>query len=265
MPTRWRPATSARRPTGHGSAPARWDGRDRRHAGQPAAVGSTTASMTRGLVGDEHLRHEQAVGPPAHRRAEPVEIDGRAQEPAAGERHRHADPTAPGRVDEPAGHERRAVTVLDDGRHEPVVLVAEVRRQPARGRRACRRWPTWPARPGTPSASVTTSVHGPVPGGIRPAGRASTTRAHTSTWASKTATGDHHDQTIGARGPARRARRGVARREDRLRQHEPDAPAVGARQARRRGRGTRRRRRRTGPPPWRLDPPRVVAVASCDR
>ena len=151
-----------------------------------------------------------------------------------------------------------------DGRHQPVVLVAEVGRQPAAvaeraggGER--------PGAAGTPrlagdDVGPRASADGPArPPARRPARTRAPGRRRRPPATTTTRSSRPRASSVGAH------RCGVARGEDRLRQHEADPAAVGPGEAVRRGRGTRRRRRRTGPPPWRLDPPRVVAAASCDR
>ena len=85
-----------------------------------------------------------------------------------------------------------------------------------------------------PSTPVTTPDHvASDPTGVEtaPAARRPASRkpsAHTSTWASNIWCGDHHDQFIDAEAVASVTHRPrVARRQDRLRQHEADAAVVG--------------------------------------
>ena len=82
-PRAWPPARSARRRAPTASAPSTGRAVISGTPGSHRPSGSATASIDPGLVGDEHLGHEQAVGPAAHRRAQAVEVDGRAAEPPA--------------------------------------------------------------------------------------------------------------------------------------------------------------------------------------
>ena len=190
-------------------------------------------------------------------------------EAAAGERDRPLAPRRAAGIDQPARDERRAGAAVDDGRHQPVVLVAEVRRQPgplaerAGGRRA-------PAAPGTPRAAVTTSVHARR---RRPATPTRRRRARTRAPGRRTPRrGDHHDHTMPARAVdlgAHRARRRATPRID-CGSTSPMRPPPG-RAGGRRGRGTRRRRRRTARRRggWRRrgssPPPAATGTAGCRR
>ena len=271
MPTPRRPATSARPRALHRVAGRRRFGAAPSPPARLAAVdpsGSATASITwvwlaTSTLGTANRRaHAASASSSSDRRRA-------AAGTSAGERHRPFAPPQAVRVDEPAGDERRSDVVVADRGHQAVVLVAEVGRERrpvadrAGGRdRRERRHAEGPGDDVGPYVVPVARRRHPVPRARRPPLESS---AQTSTWASKCFAGDHHDQTISAaRSTAARTGCDVARAEDRLRQHEADAAAV--------GRGTVDGEGEelgggvgVGPPPWRLAPPRVVAAASCDR
>ena len=125
-----RPRAGDRRCQHRGDGPdvdqGRRPGGEERDGGDPRPVGVGNGLDHPCLVGDDDLRYEHPVGPTAHRRGEPSELDGRSVEPPLGERDRPFAPVATTGVDQTAGHERGAVTAFADRRHEAVVLVAEV-------------------------------------------------------------------------------------------------------------------------------------------
>ncbi len=204
--------------------------RDQRHAGEPGAVGVGDGLDDPRLVGDEHLGHGEAVGPSAHRRAQPRPVDAGPGEPAAGERHRSLAPPAAAGVDEPAGHERWARRVVVDGGDQPVVLIAEVGAEPAAGperaRRRERRQRRDAERVGDDPAprSVPVPVHR---GGAGLEGE----RAHEHLGVEEPPWRPPRPDQLGAAVDVGPHTGRVAGGEDRLRQHQPHPPATGPRQA----------------------------------
>ena len=92
---------------------------------------STIASIT-GLRRNEHLRHESVADPCVDRWVDPVKQDRRRAEGPLCETGRTPPPSIVERVDDPRCHERMGTGGgVDDGVGEPVVLVAEARRNRA--------------------------------------------------------------------------------------------------------------------------------------
>ena len=237
-PRAWRPARSARRRSAVDVGGTRRTGREQRDAREPRTGGVGDGLDHPCLVGDERpwARADRRPTAASAGRAGRGRRVGRAMLPP-GERDRPLPPAAAPGIDEPAGDERRAVAVVDDGRDEPVVLVAEVGASGEPGRRACP--PTASAgSAGTPSASVTTSLHGA--DGRRLAGRAASfegQRAHEDLGVEDRPRRPPRPRDRSAsRSTSARTGAGVARGEDRLRQHEADACRRRAR-ARRDGEG----------------------------
>ena len=113
---------------------------------------------------------------------------------------------------------------------------------------------------------MTTRLHVDVVGPSVGDGRAANTSAHTSTWASKTWRRDHHDQVMVALPVELGAHeRGVARRQDRLRQHQTDPPVPRTDEAAGEGEELRRRVGVRSAAVAARAPARVVVADSCER
>ena len=215
----------------HGSTPGRGTTVTTGTAGSHAPSGSATASITRvwlatSTLGTSSRSAQRRIGADSA-----VELDAWA---AAGIDRRagraaHPSSSAPGSIS-PLVSSGGPPSSIADARGQPVVLVAEVRRQPVA------RWPSVPStasggRAGTPRRSVTTV--GPRRGRARP--RRSTPgapleaeRAHQHLGVEWRPAATTTTSTIAAaRSTAARIGADVTRAEDRLRQHQPDAPPPG--------------------------------------
>ena len=117
---------------------------------------------------------------------------------------------------------------------------------------------------GTPRASVTTSLHVPPPFGATGTARRSKPSAQTSTCASNTGRGDHHDHVRFA-SRSTSARTGAASRDARIDCGSTSPTCPPGRTARTATARNSAAALAYGPPPWRLAPRRVVVEASCER
>ena len=183
-------------------------------------------------------------------RVEPAEVDAGRRELPLGEAHRALAPVAPSWVDQPARDERRAVAVVGDGGDQPVVLVAEVEaaarpvadRPVGRQRRERRHAEhagddVGPRRIRRPTVAASAAAGRPAD----PKAEGAHQHLGVEHLARRPPRPVHRRRAVASRAH----RPGVARRQDRLRQHEADAAAVGLGEPDRRGRGTRPPHRRT--------------------